>query len=296
MDGLLSHRYLNWALLLTLVLMWGTSFMVTALALEGFTPTAVTHIRLGVGAAVLLGICYIKGYRLPLTLRAWGVFFILGMMGNAIPFMLISWGQQEVASGTAGTLMAIMPMMTILIAHYLLPDEPLNRFKIAGVIVGFSGVALLLRADIALSASLWHELAILIAACCYALNAVLARKLSSFHPLVGSAGMLTAAFIMTTPLFLSESLAYSQILQQTGIIAALWLGFIPTAIASLIFFVVVERAGPGFLANINFMIPVVAFFTGAVVLNEPISLNSFAALVIILAGIVLTRRTVQEKP
>jgi len=279
---------INWILLLLLVAMWGTSFLFTSLALETFEPIFITHIRLVMGAMVLTLFAYLKGLRLPSNLKSWGIFLLLGFFGNALPFFLIAWGQQAVPSGKAGVLMAVMPMVTLILAHFWVTGERLNRYKISGVIIGFMGVVLLLNPALQAASSLLRELAILLAASCYALNAILVRKLSSFHPVIGGAGMLIGASLLMLPLFLSQTFQFTSPapLQWFSLI---WLGVISTGVASLVYFFIILRAGPSFLANINFLVPVVAFFTGAIILNEAVTLSSLLALVVILSGIVLTR-------
>lgn len=284
----MSPALINWLLLLSLVLIWGTSFMFTALSLDSFSPLFTTHLRLVLGALTLLACVYFKGLRFPVAWKDTGIFLLLGLVGNALPFFLISWGQQEVPSGTAGVLMAVMPMMTLILAHIWVDNERLNRFKLLGVITGFSGVYLLLRPDSSAVNELLHPLAILLAACCYAANTILVRRLSSHHPLVGGAGMLLGASILTLPFFLFfESLPQAP--APSSVIALIWLGLIPTGLASMVYFTIIHRAGPSFLSNLNFLVPVVAFFTGALLLNEPLTLSSLIALGIILSGIFLTR-------
>lgn len=282
----MSGAWLNWLLLLTLVMMWGTSFLFTALALDSFTPLLITELRLMLGALTLLVLVWLKGLRVPLGTRNLAIFLLLGAVGNAVPFLLIAWGQQQVPSSTAGTLMAVMPLMTLVLAHFVIPGERLTPTKILGALVGFVGVVLLLQPQQA--QSLTHELAILLAACCYAVNVILVRKLAGFHPLVGAAAMLSAASLLLLPFFVYNFQSVKEI-SSTSLLSLVWLGIVPTGLASLVYFVIVTRAGPSFLANINFMIPVVAFVTGIALLAEPFSTSSVAALLMIMLGIMLTR-------
>ena len=278
----------NWILLFTLVAMWGTSFLFNAKALNYFTPIEVTSFRLIIGALLLVSFVYIKQLRIPFDRLSWMKFLLMGLIGNALPFFLISWGQQEVPSGTTGVLMAFMPIATLLLAHFFVENETLNRFKIVGVITAFIGVGLLIKPDGQTNISLWRELAILSAASCYAVNTILVRRISKFHPLVGGAGMLCAAALLTLPaLFFSASTPSS--IPTQGYIFIAWMGVIPTAFASILYFVIIQRAGPSFLSNINFMIPVVAFFAGATLMNETVTLSNLVALLVILSGIFLTR-------
>lgn len=238
-------------------------------------------------------VAYFKGLRLPFTLRAWGSFLLLGLFGNAVPFFLISWGQQSVPSGTTGVLMSVMPLATMILAHYLVPGEHLNRYKIAGFVTAFTGVIILLNPSNEAVTGFWGALAILTAASSYALNTVLIRLLPGFNPIIAGTGMLICAFLLSLPAALipgiDESVTQLQQATPGAISAVIWLGLMPTGVASIVYFIVVNRAGPSFLSNCNFLIPLVAFFTGALILNEAITSQSIIALITILAGIGLTR-------
>ncbi|WP_432473601.1 DMT family transporter [Amphritea sp. HPY] len=292
---MLSPQLINWLLLSFLIVVWGTSFMSITVAIEGgLSPALITLSRIICGALVLTLVAYFKGLRLPLNLRAWGSFMLLGLFGNALPFFLISWGQQSVPSGTTGVLMSVMPLVTMILAHFLVPGEHLNRFKIAGFITAFTGVFILLNPSSEAVTSVWGALAILTAASSYALNTVLIRLLPAFNPIIAGAGMLICALLLSLPVALmpgiQESAEQLQQASQNAVYAVIWLGLIPTGVASIVYFTVVNRAGPSFLSNCNFLIPLVAFLTGAMILNEAITIQSVVALITILAGIGLTRK------
>lgn len=291
---MLSPQLINWLLLSFLVVVWGTSFMSIAVAIEGgLTPALITLLRILCAVVVLTLVAYFKGLRLRLNLRAWGSFMLLGLFGNAVPFFLISWGQQTIPSGTTGVLMSVMPLVTMVLAHYLVPGEHLNRYKIAGFITAFSGVIILLNPSNEAITGFWGALAILTAASSYALNTVMIRLLPAFNPIIAGTGMLICAFFLSLPATLGSGLTESvkQLEQASSgaIYAVIWLGVMPTGVASIVYFIVVNRAGPSFLSNCNFLIPLVAFFTGAMILGETITIQSIVALTTILSGIALTR-------
>ena len=287
----------NWALLMCLVFLWGTSFMFISVSVENIDPLSIVFYRVLLGALVLTVIVYATGLRLPLAPSAWLVFLIFGIVGNVFPFFLISWGQQSVNSGIAGMIMAIMPLMTMILAHYFVDGEDLNRFKIIGFALGITGITILLGpvfeggGRAALSG-----FAIFIAATSYAVNSILVRRLPQYNPIVAGAGMLIAATITLLPVWWFLAPGYPVDTSMKSMMAVLWLGIGPTGIASIILFTVIKRAGPTFLSTINYMIPVVAFFTGALILSEPIEWHSILALVTILSGIGLTRYRASIQP
>jgi drug/metabolite transporter (DMT)-like permease len=286
----LSPSVINWLLLMSLVLLWGTSFMFTTLAVDTIDPISIVFFRVVIGALILTLALVFRRKLLPATPHPWLLFLLMGLVGNLLPFFLIAWGQQTIDSGIAGMIMAIMPLITMILAHYFIQGETLNRFKITGFILGLSGVFLLLgpvfngTVDEILSA-----IAILIAACSYAVNAILVRKLPRFDPEIAGAGVLIAASISLMPVWLFEATSAWSEVSVMSFLSLLWLGIAPTGIATIILFAVIERAGPSFLSTINYMIPVVAFLAGVLILSEPIGWSSIIALLIILSGIALTR-------
>jgi len=280
----------NWLLLLCLILLWGTSFLFTALAVETIDPLSIVFYRVLIGAIVLTVYLYVRQKHLPISFSSWFIFLLFGFVGNLLPFFLIAWGQQTIESGLAGMIMAVMPLITMLLAHYFIEGEDLNAFKIIGFLLGITGVSILLG-PVFKSTMLetLSGIAIFIAACSYAANTILVRRLPRFDPVVAGAGLLIAASLaLLAPWWLLAS-PVSDEASTTSLIALIWLGIGPTGIATIILFVVIDRAGPTFLSTINYLIPVVAFFAGVMFLNEPLSWMSLLALAIILTGISLTR-------
>ena len=275
---------------MTLVMLWGTSFMFIAVSVATVDPLSVVFGRVLIGAVLLTVIVYAKGERIPFSRHAWMAFFLMGLVGNVMPFFLITWGQLSINSGIAGMIMAIMPLITMLLAHYFVPGETLNRYKIIGFMLGIGGIVLLLGPVFEGGGkAVWGGIAVFFAAVSYAVNTVLVRRLPSFTPVVGAAGVLIGASVLMFPLWwVKTSVPMTQISDQS-LYAVIWLGIGPTAIATLLLFAVIERAGPTFLATINYMIPVVAFFTGALILGEPLALSSLFALAVILSGVAFTR-------
>ena len=280
---------INWALLMVLVAVWGTSFMFTAIAVDSVDPISLVFYRLLLGTLVLAIVLMVRKLRLPTDLHVWGGFLIMAIAGYAAPFFLISWGQQSVDSGVAGMIMAIMPLMTMVFAHYFVPGETLNRYKIIGFTLGISGVTLLLGPVFeGGSREFWSGMAIFTAATCYAVNSILIKRLPKFSPLVGACGVLIMSTLVLLPFWLLVAPG-NQESSTASIASVIWLGIGPTGIATIVLFLVINRAGPTFLSTINYLIPVVAFFCGALLLSEPVGWLHYLALITILCGIALTR-------
>ena len=263
--------------------------MFNALSVETIDPVSVVFYRLVLGALILAIVVVARGDKLPRDRRIWGGFFIMAIAGNALPFFLISWGQQTVDSGVAGMIMAIMPLMTMVFAHFFVDGENLNRYKLIGFVLGITGVTLLLGPVFEGGGrAFWSGLAIFTAACCYAVNSILIKRLPSYSPMVGAYGVLLMASLIMLPIWLGLSIDNTDV-SQSSIISVIWMGIGPTGIATILLFVVIERAGPTFLSTINYLIPVVAFLCGAWLLNESAGWMHVVALITILSGIAMTR-------
>ena len=289
MSAIFRPGLLNWGLLMVLVGLWGSSFMFTAISVDTVDPVSVVFYRLALGAVVLSLVVYARGDSLPLDWRPWAGFLVMAIAGNALPFFLISWGQQTVDSGVAGMIMAIMPLLTMVFAHYLVAGETLNRYKLIGFTLGITGVTLLLGPVFEGGGrEFWSGLAIFTAATCYAVNAILIKRLPRYSPMVGACGVLIMATLVLFPFWLVYRPAQAAI-SQASMFSVIWLGIGPTGIATIVLFAVVDRAGPTFLSTINYLIPVVAFFCGAWLLDETVTWLHYLALTTILVGIAVTR-------
>ena len=281
---------------MTLVALWGSSFLFTAVSVDTVDPISVVFFRLVLGALVLALVVFARELSFPRSARVWGGFLLMAIAGNALPFFLISWGQQTIDSGVAGMIMAIMPLITMILAHYFVEGETLNRYKLLGFALGITGVTLLLGPVFAGGGrALISGIAIFTAASCYAVNAILIKRLPRFSPMVGACGVLIMASLVMLPFWLLLAPQNNSI-SQGSMLSVIWLGIGPTGVATIVLFSVIDRAGPTFLSTINYLIPVVAFFCGAWLLSEPVSWHHFAALAAILGGIAITRIRVIPVP
>ena len=278
----------HWALLGYLVFFWGFAFGLIAMALEAFHPVAVVWSRLTLGALVMLLVLRLQRGRIPLSGR-WPLrMVLLSVTGNVVPFTLIAWAEQRVASGEVGLLMALMPIAILVMGHYFLEHERMTTLRLVGVAMGFGGV-ILLMGDTVFAGSeqerLWGQVAAVTATMCYAINGIYTKRLPGFDPVAITAGSLVAgSLILLAPaLWLQEWSDPS--LNPTAWGALLVLGVFSTGVATWVYFVVVSEVGPGFLSTINYLIPALAFIVGVLLLKEPVLANQLVALAAILAGV-----------
>jgi len=184
-----------------------------------------------------------------------------------------------------------MPLVTLLLAHFFLPDDKLNVYKILGFILGISGVLFILAPSINNgSNSTFGILLVLAAACSYSVNTIVAARLTSYDPIVSSTCVLILASLFSFLIWPeSLSIAFNEI-PLISLSSIILLGVLPTGIAAYIYFIIINSAGATFLANINYLIPVVAFFLGAILLGEEILIQNIIALIFIISGIFISRK------
>jgi drug/metabolite transporter (DMT)-like permease len=284
----LSH----WLLLLALVAMWGSAFMFTGIAVRGFSPTALVAIRLPIAAVLLIALVLARGHALPRSPRFWLFSLAMSLAGNCVPFWLISFGQQRIDSSLAGILMGIMPLTTMVLAHFFVRGERLNVIKAAGFLIGFGGLVVLIGPHALLELKgqgtlLLYELAVLGGAVCYAINAVVARHRPPADPLVAAAGVMLAGSAIMLPLGGSQAAAQLPTAPLAPLAAMLALSIVATAIATVVFLRLVAIAGPSFTSFMNYLIPVWALIMGVVFLGEQPTARVLVGLALILSGIAL---------
>jgi drug/metabolite transporter (DMT)-like permease len=288
-----SHP-LDWLILASLVIAWGSSFAMTKIAVTHLDAAWIMALRLAIAAAVLVPYAFAVGQRPSGTARVWGKFSMLALIGHAAPFFLITWGTHFVSSGVSGLLMGAIPLFLVVLAHFFLPGEPLTMPKAFGFLLGFAGIIVLIGPKALFNLSLTGseaigEAAILAGCLCYAIHGIAAKRMGIENPVKQTAAVCLLAALM--------GLAFAGIASPNGLEGvpsiAIWavvgLGILPTAIATLLMYRLMSRIGPSFVAYSNYLVPVYAVVLGAIVLQEPLNWNVAAALALILAGIAISR-------
>lgn len=282
-------------MVVALGLVWGATFLVIEIALEGITPFWLAAARIGFATLLMLAVWGVRRFRLFTEPLAWGDLVrlvLVGAMSSAVPFMLLSWGQQFVTSGFAGVSMAGVALMVLPLAHFLVPGERLNLRKVAGFAIGFAGVVVLIGGQAFGSTGDYFEplgrAACLGAAACYALSSVQMRQLPEVDPI----GLNAVTLVIGAVIVLAAAVAVEgpppQVDGKTlGVL--LFLGLVPTAGASLLRVLVIRTAGPVFLSLVNYQVPVWSVILGGLILAEPLPPSLLLALLLILAGVALSQ-------
>ena len=282
----------NWFLLILLSAIWGGAFTLNKMALDSFTPEVIVAGRLISGSVFLIALIYFLYKRFSINLAQVNYYLFMSLVGIVIPFIAIITGQKNIDSAMAGILMATMPISTILLSHLFLDDEKMNKQKFIGFIISFLGVFILiyrddLFIDNSISETFESQLLVILGATLYAFAAIYGKKYKITDPLSASTGtILFATFFMTIYLiFIDQSNpSYSNLLLDMNI---LLLGVLCTAIATVIYFQILQSEGASFISMMNFLIPLWAILFGIIILNDQFSWNYILGLLVILFGIKL---------
>jgi len=300
----LPARYVNLIWLLVLGTLWGSSYLFIKIVVAEIPALTLVAGRLLVASAAMWVIVRVLGIKMPRSGRTWRTYALLGFLGAAVPYALITWGEQYIPSGLASLLQSTTPIFALLLAQFVPNDDQITWSKVAGVIVGFVGVGLLmwpdLRAgwgDLGAQKALLGQLAIVGSSLCYALTAILAgRQLRGQHPLCSATGQLStgAVYALIGALLTGSSFDLS----LSGKAWASWAGLIlfGTILAYGIYFTLIERGGATYATTVTYIIPVNGLLLGALVLGESLNLTIWISLLLILGGVLLVRgREGQER-
>ena len=293
-----SSLMFDYGLLVVLAAMFGASFMMTKVAVVDVPPASIALSRIAIGGVMLFFIMLHYKQTLRSLLPHWKMITLAGFFGTALPFFLISWGQEKVDAGLTSILMAVMPLITLVLAHFFTADEKLNVFKVIGFCLGLLGVAVLIGFDklASFGEETIRSYAIMLAACSYAVHAILSKYLTELPRYAVSSAVLLVSILILLPIVLYNDTPWTLQISSTSWWMLILLGILPTGVGMLMLFAIIERQGAAFLSQINFLVPVFGVLWAIAFINETLPPNALAALVIILAGVAITRIKSNKKP
>ncbi len=275
-----------WQLAL-LTLIWGSSFMLIKIALDDYGPLQVAFGRIFVGALTLLAILLVTRERLPREPRVWINGSIIGLLMNAAPFSLVAWGEQRLGSVEAGIWNATTPLF-VLVVLLTLRSEHLTGRRIAGLLLGFAGVVVVLAPwqGVAGGEGLGH-LAFAGMAACYGLGTTLMRRVYAGH--ASSATALSAVQLVCATIWMTIATLPTEGLPSStpGLVPTLCvisLGALGTGIAYILFTKLVRSVGSATAASVTYLMPIVSTLLGVLVLSESIGWNEPVGTAVILLG------------
>src|SRR3954453_10482968 len=280
----------DWLILGVLALIWGGAFFFIGVAVRHVPPLTYVWLRLTIAAAGMWLFLRWKGQSLGLPRQVWASIGLLAVLNNALPFALFGWSQTHIASGLASILNATTPIWGVLVAHFLTRDERMSPRKVAGVLLGFGGVATMIGPSLltSLGTSAMAQLACVTASLSYALAAVWARRFRRIgvSPLSVTTGQLTAGAAIMLPVSLIVDRPWQLAmppLSAWGAIVALAL--LCTAFGYVLYFRLIDRAGATNALLVTLMVPPTAILLGALFLNETLAPQDFLGLGLIAFGL-----------
>ena len=281
----------EWGQLLLLSLIWGASFFLIAIAVTGLPVITIVTLRVAVAAIVLWAIVLATGRKAPRDPGIWAAFLVMGFLNNVIPFGLIVWGQTSIPSGLTSILNATTPLWTVIVSTLFLADERATPPKLAGVVLGLGGVAVMIGLDTlaGLGHAVLPQLVILGAAISYAFAGVFGRRFATMKvdPMVTAACMVTGSTVLLLP-----AAVLVDGWPDAGVSGQIWLsvillGTVCTGLAYVLYFRILSRAGATNLSLVTFLVPVSAILLGWLFLSESLGTAHLTGITLIAAGLAL---------
>ncbi len=267
---------------------WGTTFLCIEIALLDFSPSAIAAYRILLGALLLLMVCFWRGQRIALEGRTLWLLAGIGVLNSVVPFILIGWGQLRIDSSTTGILLASSPFATLLLSHFMTPDDRFAWHKLVGLMLGFAGVCVLFGKGLEQGGGTFTGmLAVVLAGCCYSLASILIRRLGSVPSLALAAGMLVCASAIMLPVLIWLDPPWQQSYSVNSVGALIFLAIGPTAVGYVLRAQIVKFNGAVFMSNVGYLIPLFAVFWAWLLLDEQPTVTMLVALALILSGIAL---------
>ena len=282
----------EWMLLVLLSVVWGGSFFFNGIALREFPTLSIVTARVGLAALALLFLMKVLGQGIQLNRQILKAFFGMSFLNNVVPFSLIVWGQQHIASGVASILNATTPLFTMLVAHWFTTDEKINPRRLLGVLTGMGGVGLMMGLD-SMESSGFHLLgqsAILLAAFSYGLAGVYGKRFAQLEipPLATATGQLCASSMILIPLTLWIDQPWTMTIPSIEWMGSLLgIALLSTALAYVIYFRLLKTAGATNLLLVTLLIPVSAIILGVFLLDESLEPQHLSGMAVISLGLLI---------
>ena len=278
----------EWAMLVTLSVLWGGSFFFAEIALESLPPLTIVTLRVGLAAITLWLVVLALKLPIPNSPPIWIAFLTMGLLNNVLPFSLIVWGQSQISSGLAAILNATAPLFGVIVAGILLRDESATPLKITGVVIGFAGVIVIMDLSSIATSSLLAQLAILAAALSYACASVYGRrfKATGLNPILVAAGQVTGSTLLLLPiaLWVDGNDPYANMPAQVWA-AIISLAMFSTAAAYILYFKLLASAGATNILLVTLLVPVSAILLGWLFLEESLQTPHIIGMAMIALGL-----------
>ena len=291
---------IDWFLFVLLGFFWGSSYLFIKIGVdEGLPPFTLITLRLGIGFMLLSSVVLLAREALPRCAKTYGHLIVMGAVNIAIPFSLITWAELTVDSALAAILNAAVPLFVIIIAAIFLRDERITPNRLAGLAIGFVGVAILVGfdpSDVA-GSDLAGELALIGSTISYAVGAVYARRnIHGLRPMIPALFQVTFALVMVGVLAFVFERPLEVGVTPTAMFAVIWLGLLGSGFAYLLFFRILGRWGATRTSMVAYLLPVYGIALGGLVLNEPIDIRLLIGTALVIGGVALVNSRFGTRP
>ncbi len=271
---------------------WGGAFIFIAIALEDIGPLSIASWRVSLGAAVLLLIALLIRQPFPRGWRNWRFIVIVGCLNSAVPFFLISWGQQFISSAETALLLATGTFTSLIVSHFTSRDERINPLRALGVAIGFLGVFILVVWDLleAGRGNLAGQIAVMLAGSSYAISSILSRRLTHLPMISMSAATMLSASLYMLPLAILLEDPLPDEISRASLLSLLYLGLVATAFGMTLRFFIVRANGALFMSLVGYLVPLFGVIWSGLYFADALNTQTLISLGLILLGIAITRR------
>ena len=289
-------KILDYVLLTILALIWSSAFFNIKIATYSYGPVTIAFLRTFFGAIPVVGLCLFKKIKIEAFSKDWYWFAAIGMINLVIPFFLIAYGVQKVQSNLAAILMASTPLSATILAHFFTDNEKINYTKIFGVLVGFSGIIFLFSDNILINESNFlSALIIFFASTFYVIGGLLTLKVSNKKNENVTASILIWATIFLIPITAFIEKPWNLNPSTDSTISIIYLGVVATGLAWLLRFRILKTNGLVFQAQVAYLIPIFGIILGYIFLKELITPKALVAVVAVIIGIYLVKKSNSKK-
>jgi len=278
----------EWGLLVVLTVVWSSSYLFAAFAMNDFSALIVVFGRVTLAAAALWVVIALRGIRVPVDPGILTRLLVLGLFNNAIPFTLVFTAQDTIATGLIAVMIAATPLVGVLLAQWMTTDERLTAARLIGAVLGLAGVGVMIGPGIlaGLGGGTMAKLLVVAATLCFAFSPVYARRLYGIDPMIVAAGQLTAASLVLVPVVILFDPPWDWPVPHWSSLASLAaLALACTAFAYVLYFHILAKAGATNVILVTILSPPGAMFLGATILGEVLSQGQITGFALVVTGI-----------
>jgi len=289
-------KLIDYILLITLALIWASAFFNIKIATYSYGPVTIAFLRVFFGAIPVVLLCYFKKIKIEAFSKDWYWFAIIGFINLVVPFFLIAYGVKSVQSNLAAILMSSTPLSSTILAHFFTKNEKINYLKTFGILVGFSGIVYLFSDNLLINESNFiSALLILLGSTCYVIGGVLTLKISKKKNENVTASILIWATLMLIPITAYIEKPWNLNPSLSSTISLVYLGIVATGLAWLLRFRILKNNGLVFQAQVAYLIPIFGIILSYIFLKEIITPKVIVALVAVVIGIYLVKKSNSKK-